>query len=149
MESWRQRQQEETGGEGPVRHWNAGRCKHISLSLSLLRASAAASTQCYVRDKEECDGLLRAIHTVPCVGKKAAWARRWIGDGDSCFAERLVAFACVEGIHFSGRCVQEGARYELRVHRRLGMGEHYEVHLHGQDSQPIRVISHQSTSLEL
>ena len=61
--------------------------------------------QCYVRDKEECDGLLRAIHTVPCVGKKAAWARRWIGDGDSCFAERLVAFACVEGIHFSGRCV--------------------------------------------
>lgn len=55
----------------------------------------------YVRDKEECDKLLKAIHTVPCVQKKAAWAMRWIGDGRS-FAERLVAFACVEGIHFSG-----------------------------------------------
>ena len=56
----------------------------------------------YVRDKEECDKLLKAIHTVPCVQKKAAWALNWIGDGRS-FAERLVAFACVEGIHFSGR----------------------------------------------
>lgn len=55
----------------------------------------------YVRDKEECDKLLKAIHTVPCVGKKAAWALKWIGQGGS-FAERLVAFACVEGIHFSG-----------------------------------------------
>ena len=57
----------------------------------------------YVRDKEECNLLLRAIHTIPCVGKKAEWAMRWIGDQESCFAERLVAFACVEGIHFSGR----------------------------------------------
>ncbi len=60
--------------------------------------------QTYVRDKEECGELLRAIHTVPCVGKKAEWALRWIGDASS-FAERLVAFACVEGIHFSGRWV--------------------------------------------
>ena len=80
-------------------------CSNVCIPPTLV---TAAATQCYVRDKEECDGLLRAIHTVPCVGKKAAWARRWIGDGDSCFAERLVAFACVEGIHFSGRCVQGG-----------------------------------------
>ena len=58
--------------------------------------------QSYVRDKEECNQLLRAIHTVPCVGKKAAWALRWIGGQSGCFAERLIAFACVEGIHFSG-----------------------------------------------
>lgn len=38
---------------------------------------------------------------MPCVAKKAEWAQRWIGSGSS-FAERLVAFACVEGIHFSG-----------------------------------------------
>jgi ribonucleoside-diphosphate reductase subunit M2 len=43
----------------------------------------------------------QAIHTVPCVARKAEWAQRWIGSSTS-FAERLVAFACVEGIHFSG-----------------------------------------------
>uniref|UniRef100_A0A7R9YST5 Uncharacterized protein n=1 Tax=Chlamydomonas euryale TaxID=1486919 RepID=A0A7R9YST5_9CHLO len=55
----------------------------------------------YVKDKGECNNLLRAIHTVPCVARKADWAVRWISDS-SCFAERLLAFACVEGIHFSG-----------------------------------------------
>ena len=49
----------------------------------------------------ERDRLFRAIETVPCVQKKAAWALRWIGD-DSRFAHRLVAFAVVEGIFFSG-----------------------------------------------
>jgi ribonucleoside-diphosphate reductase beta chain len=55
----------------------------------------------YIRDPVERDHLLRAIETVPCVQKKAAWALRWIGE-DSRFAERLVAFAVVEGIFFSG-----------------------------------------------
>ncbi|KAL6756930.1 ferritin-like superfamily [Haematococcus lacustris] len=55
----------------------------------------------YVRNKEERQMLFSAIHTVPCVGKKAAWALRWISSAE-CFAQRLVAFACVEGIHFSG-----------------------------------------------
>eukprot|EP00884_Botryococcus_braunii_P011393 jgi/Botrbrau1/20254/Bobra.31_1s0040.2 len=55
----------------------------------------------YVKDAEERQHLLRAIHTVPCIKKKAGWAMRWIGSTNS-FAERLVAFACVEGIHFSG-----------------------------------------------
>lgn len=44
---------------------------------------------------------LQATQTLPCVAKKAQWAQQWIGSGTS-FAERLVAFACVEGIHFSG-----------------------------------------------
>ncbi len=54
-----------------------------------------------VRDPEEKANLFRAIETVPAVKKKAEWALRWIG-GDAPFAQRLVAFACVEGIFFSG-----------------------------------------------
>ncbi len=42
----------------------------------------------------------QAIQTVPCVAKKAEWAQRWIGSGSS-FAERLVGFACVEGMRSS------------------------------------------------
>ena len=44
---------------------------------------------------------MQATQTLPCVKKKAQWAQHWIGSATS-FAERLVAFACVEGIHFSG-----------------------------------------------
>ncbi|TDX01072.1 ribonucleoside-diphosphate reductase small subunit [Dinghuibacter silviterrae] len=54
----------------------------------------------YIRDVVEKDRLLRAIDTVPCIGKKAEWALRWISQGS--FAERLIAFAAVEGIFFSG-----------------------------------------------
>ncbi|KAJ6835796.1 ribonucleoside-diphosphate reductase small chain [Iris pallida] len=45
--------------------------------------------------------LFTAIETIPCVARKAEWAMRWIDSADG-FAERLVAFACVEGIFFSG-----------------------------------------------
>jgi len=55
----------------------------------------------YIEDKQERDFLFRAIETVPCVQKKAQWAIKWIQSA-TCFAERLVAFACVEGVHFSG-----------------------------------------------
>jgi ribonucleoside-diphosphate reductase subunit M2 len=55
----------------------------------------------YVKDSAEKSRLLRAVHTVPAVQKKANWAVQWIND-TNCFAERLVAFACVEGILFSG-----------------------------------------------
>lgn len=48
------------------------------------------------------DHLLRAIQTVPCIAEKASWAFKWITSATS-FAERLLAFACVEGVHFSGR----------------------------------------------
>jgi len=54
----------------------------------------------YVKDNNEKSRLFNAIETVPCVTKKAEWALRWIEKGT--FAERLVAFAAVEGIFFSG-----------------------------------------------
>jgi ribonucleotide reductase beta subunit family protein with ferritin-like domain len=54
-----------------------------------------------VRDPEEKSHLFRAIETVPAVKKKAEWALRWAGTSAP-FAQRLVAFACVEGIFFSG-----------------------------------------------
>lgn len=54
----------------------------------------------YIRDNAEKDRLFHAVDTVPCVKKKADWALRWIAQGS--FAERLVAFAAVEGIFFSG-----------------------------------------------
>lgn len=54
----------------------------------------------YIKDPAEKNYLLSAIETVPCVTKKAEWALRWIQEGS--FAERLVAFAAVEGIFFSG-----------------------------------------------
>ncbi|XP_020080746.1 ribonucleoside-diphosphate reductase small chain B-like [Ananas comosus] len=56
----------------------------------------------YIRDPLEKDRLFRAVDTVPCVARKAAWALRWIQSPDASFAERLVAFACVEGVFFSG-----------------------------------------------
>ncbi|XP_010250716.1 PREDICTED: ribonucleoside-diphosphate reductase small chain [Nelumbo nucifera] len=55
----------------------------------------------YIKDSAEKSRLFRAIETVPCVAKKAEWALQWI-DGSESFAERLIAFACVEGIFFSG-----------------------------------------------
>ena len=54
----------------------------------------------YIKDPAEKDKLFHAIDTVPGVGRKAEWALRWIQNGT--FAERLVAFAAVEGIFFSG-----------------------------------------------
>jgi ribonucleoside-diphosphate reductase beta chain len=54
----------------------------------------------YIKDPKEKDHLFHAIETVPAVQKKAEWALRWIDNGS--FAERLVAFAAVEGIFFSG-----------------------------------------------
>lgn len=54
----------------------------------------------YVKDPREKDRLLHAIETLDCVKKKADWALRWISKGN--FQERLIAFAAVEGIFFSG-----------------------------------------------
>ncbi|MBI4436036.1 MAG: ribonucleotide-diphosphate reductase subunit beta [Candidatus Omnitrophica bacterium] len=54
----------------------------------------------YIDDNTEKQKLFRAIETIPCVGKKAEWALRWIKEGS--FLERLVAFAAIEGIFFSG-----------------------------------------------
>jgi len=55
----------------------------------------------YIKDKLEKAHLFNAIETIPCIQKKANWALKWINSKNS-FAERLVAFAAVEGIFFSG-----------------------------------------------
>lgn len=57
----------------------------------------------YVQSSEERSMLLQGIHTISCVGKKAEWAMKWMNTKNCpSFAKRLVAFACVEGIMFSG-----------------------------------------------
>ncbi|KAI5964816.1 RNR2 [Candida pseudojiufengensis] len=56
----------------------------------------------YIKDPKEADFLFNAIDNIPQIKKKADWAIRWIQDDDALFAERLVAFAAVEGIFFSG-----------------------------------------------
>lgn len=56
----------------------------------------------YIRDQKQRTYLFNAIDTIPCIKKKADWAIRWIQDTESTFAQRLVAFAAVEGIFFSG-----------------------------------------------
>ncbi len=54
----------------------------------------------YIKDPKEKDRLLHALEHIPCVTKKGEWALKWIENGS--FAERLIAFAAVEGIFFSG-----------------------------------------------
>jgi len=56
----------------------------------------------YIKDKEEKHRLFNAIEHFPCIKKKSDWAQKWIHDNRSSFATRLVAFACIEGIFFSG-----------------------------------------------
>lgn len=56
----------------------------------------------YIRDPKERELLFNAIETMPCVKKKADWALQWIADRKSTFGERVVAFAAVEGVFFSG-----------------------------------------------
>ncbi|KAI9860730.1 MAG: Ribonucleotide-diphosphate reductase (RNR), small subunit [Trichoglossum hirsutum] len=56
----------------------------------------------YIKDQKQRTYLFDAIDTIPCIRKKADWAIRWIQDKSSTFAQRLVAFAAVEGIFFSG-----------------------------------------------
>ena len=56
----------------------------------------------YIKDSTQHDYLFDTIETVPCIKRKADWALHWISDQQSTFAERLVAFAAVEDIFFSG-----------------------------------------------
>jgi len=55
----------------------------------------------YVRDPREKDRLFNAIQNFPAIGEKAEWAKRWIEDKTATFAQRLIAFAIVEGLFFS------------------------------------------------
>lgn len=56
----------------------------------------------YIEDKEEKMNLFQATQTIPCVKQKAEWAQKWIESTEEDFATRLIAFAVVEGIFFSG-----------------------------------------------
>ncbi|KAM9703511.1 ribonucleoside-diphosphate reductase subunit M2 isoform 1-T2 [Menidia menidia] len=56
----------------------------------------------YIREPQQREFLFNAIETLPCVKKKADWALQWIGNQDAAYGERVVAFAAVEGIFFSG-----------------------------------------------
>ncbi|KAF2468826.1 ribonucleoside-diphosphate reductase-like protein subunit M2 [Lindgomyces ingoldianus] len=56
----------------------------------------------YISEPKQRHYLFNAIDNIPCIRKKADWALRWIADKNSTFANRLVAFAAVEGIFFSG-----------------------------------------------
>jgi ribonucleotide reductase beta subunit family protein with ferritin-like domain len=56
----------------------------------------------FIKDAQEKNTLLNAMSTIPCIKQKADWALNWIENTEACFATRLVAFAVVEGIFFSG-----------------------------------------------
>jgi len=56
----------------------------------------------YIKDKEQKYKYFNAIENYPCIKKKSDWAQKWIRDNRSSFATRLIAFACIEGIFFSG-----------------------------------------------
>tara|TARA_B100001063_G_C16755120_1_gene552686 strand:+ start:199 stop:1173 length:975 start_codon:yes stop_codon:yes gene_type:complete len=56
----------------------------------------------YIKDNDEKTKLFKSIDNFPCIKKKADWAIKWIQDKRSSFATRLIAFACIEGIFFSG-----------------------------------------------
>lgn len=56
----------------------------------------------FIRDSEEQTRLFNAIETIPCIKKKADWALRYISHETATYAERIIAFAAVEGIFFSG-----------------------------------------------
>jgi ribonucleoside-diphosphate reductase subunit M2 len=56
----------------------------------------------YIKDQQEKTRLFQALQHYPCIKKKADWTRQWIHSEEASFAERLIAFACVEGIFFSG-----------------------------------------------
>jgi ribonucleoside-diphosphate reductase beta chain len=75
-------------------------CQNIIESVHSETYSLLIDT--YIVNKQEKIDILRAIQTIPCVQKKAEWAMHWIDSKDASFASRLLAFAVVEGIFFSG-----------------------------------------------
>lgn len=104
----------------------------------------------YVKDDEEKTSLIEAIQDkekYPCIHKKAEWAMRWINDRRSSFATRLVAFACVEGIFFSGsfcaiywlkkRGLMPGLTFSNElISRDEALHTEFAVHLHSLLSHP-------------
>lgn len=98
----------------------------------------------YIKDSSERIKYFRAIDTIPCVRKKAEWALRWISSDN--FAERLIAFAAVEGIFFSGsfcsifwlkkRGLMPGLSFSNElISRDEGLHCDFAVHLHNHHIQ--------------
>lgn len=78
-------------------------CYHWQVAVENIHSETySLMIDTYIKDNEEKDKLLNAIEHIPCIQKKASWALKWIYDEEASFAQRLVAFACVEGIFFSG-----------------------------------------------
>ena len=76
----------------------------------------------YIKDATEKSRLFNALDTIPCVRRKAEWAFRYANSKNASFAERLVAFAAVEGIFFSGSfcsmCVGAGVPRKRKRNRK-------------------------------
>jgi ribonucleoside-diphosphate reductase beta chain len=73
-----------------------------NLMESVHSESYALMIDTYIENKQEKLDILRAIQIIPCVQKKAEWAMQWIESKEASFAHRLMAFAIIEGIFFSG-----------------------------------------------
>lgn len=80
-----------------------GRCFYgMQIAIENVHAEAySLLIDTYIKDPTQRHYLFNAAQTIPCVKRKAEWAMKWINNSNS-FAERLVAFAAVEGILFSG-----------------------------------------------
>lgn len=121
----------------------------------------------YVKDEVEKKSLFEAIQDkeeFPCLNKKAQWALKWINDKRSSFATRLVAFACVEGIFFSGsfcaiywlkkRGLMPGLTFSNElISRDEALHTEFAVHLHSLLSRPaqkqkIREIIKEAVEIE-
>ena len=75
---------------------------NVQIFIETIHAETyAMMLQTFVEDRDELRSLFRAIHTIPSIKHKADWALKWISS-DRSFAERIIAFAVVEGIFFSG-----------------------------------------------
>ena len=77
----------------------------------LLSFHTLHSVTAQIQEAAERERLFNAIETVPAVKKKADWALKWIGNDNAAYSERVVAFASVEGIFFSGRLVHVSSNF--------------------------------------
>ena len=79
----------------------------------------------YIKDPKRKDVLFRAIETIPCIARKAKWALKWISS-ERPFAERLVAFAVVEGVFFSGSfCAIFWLKHRGKMVKALGQSNEF------------------------
>ena len=103
----------------------------------------------YIKDREKKAKLFNALEEYPCIKKKGDWAIKWIHDKRSSFATRLVAFACVEGIFFSGafcaifwlkkRGLMPGLTFSNElISRDEALHTEFAVMLHGKLQRPLK-----------